>query len=141
MNADVEMTGTRRTSGEDREEESIHFRQPGKIRSVAGRIHIMCDETDPEDGSISRYHMILTGDEACVRKKGPSETDLTFRAGETTKGMIRTPYGLIALDIRTGELSVTEKDGGVRALIAYELCDGDAVLSWNRLSIDVTEVR
>lgn len=77
----------------------------------------------------------FAGNTVELRRPG---TRLTFRAGETRPGQYATPYGTLALSVRTDYLrhSVT-MDGG-KALLRYELLDRGGSLGTFALTIQIT---
>ncbi len=77
----------------------------------------------------------FAGETVELRRPG---TRLTFRAGETSRGQYATPYGTLALSVRTDYLRHNMTIDGGKALLRYELLDGGGSLGRFALTVQIT---
>lgn len=113
----------------DGAEERFPLRQEGILRETAEGL-LLCYQEERGPASLR-----FAGDTVELRRAG---TRLLFRAGETSQGQYATPYGTLALSVRTDYLRHSVTMSGGRALLRYELLSGGGSLGKFSLTIQIT---
>lgn len=110
-------------------EERFSQTAPGTLRETGAGLVLRYQEEGGET------QLTFTGDAAELRRPG---TRLIFRAGETTEGQYATPYGTLALSVRTDYLRHSVTGAGGKALLRYTLLDRGGSLGSFALTIHIT---
>lgn len=96
------------------------------------------DETLAEGARVDTT-LKFGAEEALLIRRGALSHEQRFSLGRETRSTYRTPYGDMALAVRTQELSMREEKGRVTFQLSYDLYVADALQSHHTLCVEVVE--
>ncbi|MGN0425678.1 MAG: DUF1934 domain-containing protein [Acetatifactor sp.] len=133
MHVTLTITGTQ--TGEDNESMTITTRAEGEYFERGNSTYLLYDETDPDDGSITKNMLKLSGGVLSLSKKGAVNSNMTWEEGKTIVSDYSSAFGRLMLSVKTERLKICDSDRELRLEIDYLLSMEDTFLSDNSLSI------
>lgn len=94
---------------------------------------------EPVEGTSESVKSTLKIKKNCVEllKKGTVQVHLVFEQGKTHVNQYDTPYGMIPVEISTGEVSVKEDEHDIHVVLNYRLDLGGDFLADSQVTLHV----
>lgn len=106
-----------------------------------GKHYVRYADDSIVQGALVHTTLKLGQDEAWLFRRGAIEHEQRFIMGRETRGTYRTPYGEVALGVRTQALSVCEEAACTVFSLSYDLYAAGEWQSHHILRIEVTKRR
>ena len=135
MHVTLTITGTQ--TGEDNESMTIATRTEGEYFERGNSTYLLYDETDPDDGSVTKNMLKLSGGALSLSKKGAVNSNMTWEEGKTIVSDYSSAVGRLMLSVKTKRLHICDSEEELHLEVNYRLSVEDTFLSDNSLSIHV----
>lgn len=133
MHVTITITGTQ--TGEDNESSTIANNVEGEYFERGNSTYLLYDEKDPDDGSITKNMLKLSGNTLSLSKKGSVLSNMTWEAGKTIAADYSSAYGRLLLSVETRNLQIRNSDTEFFLQIDYRLWMEELPISDNLLTI------
>lgn len=133
MHVTLTITGTQ--TGEDNESMTITTRAEGEYFERGHSTYLLYDEKDPDDGSITKNMLKLSGGVFSLSKKGAVNSNMTWEEGKTSVCDYSSAFGRLMLSVETKRLKILDSDRELLLEADYRLSMEDTFLSDNSLRI------
>lgn len=135
MHVTLTITGTQ--TGEDNESMTITTRAEGEYFERGNSTYLLYDEKDPDDDSVTKNMLKLSGRVLSLSKKGAVNSNMTWEEGKTIVSDYSSAFGRLALSVETGRLEISNSERELHLEVHYRLSMEDTFLSDNSLTIHV----
>lgn len=135
MHVTLTITGTQ--TGEDNESITITTRAEGEYFERGNSTYLLYDEKDPDDDSVTKNMLKLSGRVLSLSKKGAVNSNMTWEEGKNIVSDYSSAFGRLALSVETGRLEISNSEGELHLEVHYRLSMEDTFLSDNSLTIHV----
>ena len=135
MHVTLTITGTQ--TGEDNESMTIATQTEGEYFERGNSTYLLYDETDPDDGSVTKNMLKLSGGALSLSKKGAVNSNMTWEEGKTIVSDYSSAFGRLMLSVKTKRLHICDSEEELHLEVNYRLSVEDTFLSDNSLSIHV----
>lgn len=136
MHVTLTITGTQ--TDEDRESATITDKVTGEYFERGNTTYLLYDEKDPDDGTITKNMLKLSGNILSLSKKGTVVSNMTWEKGKTILSDHASPFGKLYFLVETKELQVKDNEQYLQLAIDYRLTLEDGTpISDNQLHIVV----
>ena len=135
MHVTLTITGTQ--TGEDNESMTITTRAEGEYFERGNSTYLLYDEKDPDDDSVTKNMLKLSGRVLSLSKKGAVNSNMTWEEGKNIVSDYSSAFGRLALSVETGRLEISNSEGELHLEVHYRLSMEDPFLSDNSLTIHV----
>ncbi len=105
----------------DIEEEPIELITSGTHYLKNGKHYVLYEEQADQAAPVIKNRVKFNENSFEMTKRGGPYTALSFFKGEKTSSVYSTPAGPVQIDVFTHEISVTETEGEILAVIQYSL--------------------
>lgn len=109
------------TQGIGEEEDEIEVLSAGKYYLKNGKHYILFDETDAEDGSITKNRIILEDGRMVLQKRGILNTRLVFEKNSKSQNDYHTPAGRMIAGIEVTKLDIRQMEELLEVCVEYAL--------------------
>lgn len=120
----------------DGQHDEFEFHEDGQLIQMKGGTAYLT-YVEHQDGQETPVKLKLDSDSIHLTRQGPRETNLLFKADETTVSHYQTEYGIIRLEVITQHLQngldLDQRTGDLK--IHYQLKNGDQLLGSYRLQL------
>lgn len=116
-------------------EEPVTMTASGIYHLTNGKHDIRYEEKSEEHEVVLKNSLKITQTKVVLTKKGAQNSLMEFDLDETTQAVYPTPYGSLALDIKTKLIVVKETSNKIEVKLEYALFTNDSKLSNNELLI------
>ena len=137
MTRDVHITITGASLSEDGPEAVTELTARGQYFGRDGFRFLLYEEQDPESGAVTRNTLKIADLKIELTKSGALASRMVFEAGKKHPIRYATPYGLLLLELCTDGLQSVWSDNTGRVELSYRLLTAGALLSRNRLTIEI----
>ncbi len=118
----VTITGSHETDGET---ESIETLQPGNYKFLHGKHFIQYEEVLEESLSgkpvSAKCLLKVSENNVTLSKKGPTQTEMYFKTGESYTTIYETPFGSLQMKLYTTALKIQETEDSLTIQIDYSM--------------------
>lgn len=118
----ITITGSHETDGET---ESIETIQPGNYKFLQGKHFVQYEEVLEESLSgkpvCAKCLLKISSDSVTLSKKGPTRTEMYFKAGEDYTTLYDTPFGSLQMKLYTTTLNIQETEDSLNITIDYSM--------------------
>ena len=135
MHVTLTITGTQ--TGEDNESITITTRAEGEYFERGNSTYLLYDEKDPDDDSVTKNMLKLSGRVLSLSKKGAVNSNMTWEEGKNIVSDYSSAFGRLALSVETGRLEISNSEGELHLEVHYRLSMEDTFLSDKSLTIHV----
>lgn len=135
MHVTLTITGTQ--TGEDNESMTITTRAEGEYFERGNSTYLLYDEKDPDDDSVTKNMLKLSGRVLSLSKKGAVNSNMTWEEGKNIVSDYSSAFGRLALSVETGRLEISNSERELHLEVHYRLSMEDTFLSDNSLTIHV----
>ena len=135
MHVTLTITGTQ--TGEDNESITITTRAEGEYFERGNSTYLLYDEKDPDDDSVTKNMLKLSGRVLSLSKKGAVNSNMTWEEGKNIVSDYSSAFGRLALSVETGRLEISNSEGDLHLEVHYRLSMEDTFLSDKSLTIHV----
>ncbi len=132
-NVRITITGEQR----ELEENSVTIEAPGSYHFANGKHFIQYEEVREELGKKIGNTIKVSASEVTYTKKDDYNTRMYFELNQVTQMDYHTTYGVLALDIKTKTIDISESDDIIEVKLEYSLFESGLPVSENMLHIIV----
>lgn len=133
MHVTLTITGTQ--TGEDNESMTITTNAEGEYFERGNSTYLLYEEKDPDDGSVTKNMLKLSGNTLSLSKKGAVLSNMTWEEGKTIASDYSSAFGRLLLSVETKRLQITDSESTLCLEVDYRLSMEDTLLSDNFLRI------
>lgn len=133
MHVTITITGTQ--TGEDNESMTITTNAEGEYFERGNSTYLLYEEKDPDDGSVTKNMLKLSGNTLSLSKKGAVLSNMTWEEGKTIASDYSSAFGRLLLSVETKRLQITDSESTLCLEVDYRLSIEDTLLSDNFLRI------
>lgn len=123
--------------GEEAEPTELITRGSYACRGSLKKFSYMESELTGLEGTKTEF--LIRPEEVVMNRTGKVTSRMVFRLGQKHRFLYGTPYGTLAMGISTGYIDCDLDEQGGELELAYDLDFENALLSRNRISINIKE--
>lgn len=135
MTRKVYLTITGVQSDETGAETTAELSAPGECFEKNGRLYLLYEEADPEDGAVVKNTLKAGECAVTLTKRGAVRSRMHFAPGEVHPAEYVTPYGILHLQVYTEDVKILFCDSRGEIRLRYTLYSDGELLSRCRLTV------
>ncbi len=133
----ISIKSIQSVGGEEAEPTELITRGSYACRGGLKKFSYMESELTGLEGTKTEF--LIRPDEVVMNRTGKVTSRMVFRLGQKHSFLYGTPYGTLAMGISTGYIDSSLDEHGGELELAYDLDFENALLSRNRISINIKE--